>query len=158
MDNTINVVLKDTNGQESKTLYPVTLWRNIDDKPEWIYILEANGVFSGNYTDLSYGTANVSNASSTTININGAVPQHVISFEEDITGVTLSTNPSKGHSCHIMFVNTNSSDRNVTITHNNENGTRICPKGENLILTVKSGGYAEVDFLNIDDKIYVRGV
>lgn len=156
----INVTLKDTSGSEEKILYPQTLWGNVEDKPSWLTTLESNGVFSGNYTDLSYGTAATQTASSTTVSIAGTTPQHIISFSSPITGVTLSANPVVGHSCHVMFVNTDSSDQTVEITHDNTNGSgvRICPNAKNLILTVKSGGYAEVDFLNISNKIYVRGV
>lgn len=156
----INVTLKDTSGSEEKILYPQTLWGNIEGKPSWLTTLEQNGAFSGNYTDLSYDEPNKITASSTTVSLAGTTPQHIVSFSSAITGVTLSANPATGHSCHVMFVNTGSSDLTVTITHDNTNGSgvRICPDAENLTLTAKAGGYAEVDFLNIDNKIYVRGV
>ena len=111
---------------------------------------------SVSYTDVSYGTPNTITAASTTVSLAGTTPQHVVSFSSAITGVTLSANPTAGHSCHVMFVNTGSADLTVTITHDSTN--RICPGAADLTLTAKAGGYAEVDFLNIDSKIYVRGV
>lgn len=107
------------------------------------------------YSEIGY-TVNPVTASSSTVSLAGTTPLHVVTFGTAISGVTLSTNPAEGHSCHVLFYNSASSDLTVDIAH--DSTARICPQAANLSLTVKAGGYAEVDFLTANNKVYVRGV
>lgn len=54
----------------------------------------------------------------------------------------------------VIYVNDTSSSLTVGVSN-----TRYrTPNGELVVLTVPAGGYAEVNFLNIDGIIFVRGV
>ena len=68
--------------------------------------------------------------------------------------MTLSANPPAGHSCHIILTST--AERTVAIAHDATN--RVCPEAEDVSLAIKANGYAEINFLNANGKIYVRGI
>lgn len=118
-------------------------WAKEQNKPSYAYseigyevnTTTANGVYTG------------------AITIDGSKPLHVIAITGDVT-VTLSTNPSAGHSTHVLFTSTVA--RTVTINH--DNTSRVCPEAKNVTFNITANGYAEVDFLNANSKIYVRGV
>lgn len=95
----------------------------------------ANGVYTGNIT------------------IDGTKPLHVIAITGNVT-VTLSANPSDGHSSHVIFTST--AARTITINHNST--SMVCPEAENVALSLTANGYVEVDFLSANNKIFVRGV
>lgn len=110
--------------------------------------------YSGiNYT-VNTTTANGNYANAVTID--GSLPVHVIALTGAVTSLTLSTNPTAGHSTHIFFTNSTASDISISIAH--DATSRVCPGAEALDLTAVAGGYVEVDFLNANNKIYVRGV
>jgi hypothetical protein len=105
------------------------------------------------YPNLIYdlGTQSKSGA----LTIDGSIPLHVITCTGNISSVALSTNPPAGHSCHVIL--TASSEYTVAIAHDSTN--RICPNGEDPNpFTISAGGYVEIDFLNVNNKIYVRGI
>lgn len=90
----------------------------------------------------------------------GTDPIYVVTVTANISSVALTANPTAGHSCHVIFItdSNDSTDRTVAIAHDATN--RVCPAGADLSFTVpkNAGGYVEVDFLNANNKIYVRGV
>ena len=114
--------------------------------------------FSPTYANVSY-TATAVNGSGA-LTLAGTDPIYVVTVTANISSVALTANPSAGHSCHVIFVtdSSDSTDRTVAIAHDATN--RVCPAGADLSFTVpkNAGGYVEVDFLNADNKIYVRGV
>lgn len=110
------------------------------------------------YSEIGYGVSATSSAGGA-LSLAGTTPLHVITLNSAaVSGVTLSANPAAGHSCHIMFVNSTSADLTVDIAYDSTN--RITPDAGTLTLTVpaSNAGYAEVDFINVNSKIYVRGV
>lgn len=108
------------------------------------------------YGDVSYSVNAVTN-SSTSVSLAGTTPLHVVTTSVNITAVTLSANPAEGHSCHVIFANSGSSDLTVAVTHHSTN--RVCPGGTDPDpLTIPAGGYVEMDFLTANGKVYVRGV
>ena len=110
------------------------------------------------YSDVTY-TVYAPSATSGAISINyNNGPIQVISLSGNASSVSISNVPA-GHSCHVIFISSSSSDeRSIAIAHNAT--TMYTPDGEAMALTVpKSGsGYTEVDFINVNDIIYVRGV
>jgi hypothetical protein len=89
------------------------------------------------------------------ITIDGTKPIHVIALTGDVTSVTLASGktPSVGHICHVIFTGTGS----VSLVHNAT--SCVCPEGTNPEpLTIPSGGFVEVDFINANGKIYARCV
>lgn len=110
------------------------------------------------YGNVTYGVTATSHSSNTSLSLDGTTPLHIVSMTANISGLSLSANPSAGHSCHVMFVNESSADKTVQIAFDNTN--RITPDGSAVELTVpkSSAGYVEVDFLNVNGKIFVRGV
>lgn len=110
------------------------------------------------YSEIGY-TVSATSSAGGALSLAGTTPLHVITLTSAaVSGVTLSANPAAGHSCHIMFVNSTSADLTVDIAYDSTN--RITPDANTLTLTVpaSSAGYAEVDFINVNSKIYVRGV
>ena len=53
----------------------------------------------------------------------------------------------------IIYTNSSGSDLTVTVPT-----TYVTPKGEAIELTCVSGGYCEVNYLNVDGTIYARGL
>lgn len=134
--------------------YPTTLpasdvssWAKQSSKPSYVY------------SEIGYDLGSTTTSAGGALSLDGSKPLHVVNLTSAaVSGLTLSTNPSAGHSCHIIFTNSTSSDLTVAIAHDSTN--RVCPAGANLELTVpkNSAGYVEIDFLNVNGKIYVRGV
>lgn len=116
------------------------------------------GVVTLDYSDIGYTVhAPSATSGSITINYNNG-PIQVITLSGNASSVSTSNIPA-GHSCHIIFVSDSSStERTVAIAHNSS--TSCCPAGEALSLTVpgQGSGYTEVDFINVNNIIYVRGV
>lgn len=150
----------DVNGTSLGTVYAPTttgtsgqVWKSNGSGGEW-------GTVSASvaYGDVTY-TVYAPAATSGSINLdydNG--PVQVITLSGAATAVTVSNIPS-GHSMHVFFVsNSTSATRAITIANNTTN--RYCPSGANMSLTApkKNSGYCEVDFLNANSVIYVRGV
>lgn len=107
---------------------------------------------ASSYGDVTYSYATQSTSGA--VSIDGTIPLHIITCTGNVTGVTLSSNPPAGHSCHVIFTAT--SARTVAIAHDATN--RKCPGAANLSLSITANGYVEVDFLNANSVIYVRGV
>lgn len=106
------------------------------------------------YSSVGYTVNSVSN-SSTTLSLAGTTPIHVVTTTANITSLTLSTNPSEGHSCHVIL--TASSEKTVTIPASLTNF--VYPEGAGPIdLTIPANGYVEVDFIMSNNKVYVRAV
>lgn len=85
-------------------------------------------------------------------------PVQVITLSGNASSVSTSNIPA-GHSLHVIFKSSDASTSyTVAIAHNAT--TSNCPAGSALSLTVpgNSAGYTEVDFLNVNNVIYVRGV
>lgn len=144
-----SVILQDTNTNEQ--IYPLTLLDNV---------IASNGASIANYIsslinyeNVTY-TINAITSSGGTLSLDGTIPLHVVTLTGNISALQLSTNPPAGHSCHIIL--TASSEYTVAIAHDSTN--RVCPTAEDVSLTISAGGYAEIDFLNINNKIYVRGI
>lgn len=116
------------------------------------------GAVTLNYSDIGYTVyAPSATSGSITINYNNG-PIQVITLSGDVSSVNVSNVPA-GHSCHVIFVSNSASyTRSIAIAHNSS--TRCCPEGQDLSLTVpeQGNGYTEVDFLNANNIIYVRGV
>lgn len=142
------ITLKDK--QTNEPLYPITTLSSVisnNGDPMTTYI--NNQLTYGNIT---YGVN--ATTGSGAITLDGSIPLHVIQLSGNVSSVSLSVNPSSGHSCHVIF--TASSEYTVAIAHDATN--RVCPAAEDISLTIPAGGYAEIDFLNINNKIYVRGI
>lgn len=124
----------------------VSSWAKQSSKPSY------------NYSEISYAATAVSGSGALTLA--GTYPIYVVTVTANISSVSLTANPSAGHSCHIFFVtdSSDSTDRTVAIAHDSTN--RVCPNAEDISFTVpkNAGGYVEVDFLNANNKVYVRGV
>lgn len=109
------------------------------------------------YTNIGYNVYASSGSGTVTINYDNG-PIQVITLSGDVSSVNVSNVPA-GHSCHVIFVSNSASyTRSIAIAHNSS--TRCCPEGQDLSLTVpeQGNGYTEVDFLNANNIIYVRGV
>lgn len=105
------------------------------------------------YPEIGY-TVNATSSAGGTLSLAGTTPLHIITLTGNVSALTLSSNPIEGHSCHVIL--TSSSERTVAIAHDATN--RVCPKAEDISLTVAAGGYVEIDFLSANNKVYVRGV
>lgn len=147
----------DSNGTSLGTIYAPTttgtsgqVWKSNGSGGAW-------GSLS--YTDVTYTVYVPSSSSSGAISAdytNG--PVQVITLSGNASSVTTSNIPA-GHSLHIIFrSNSTSTTRTVAIAHNSS--TSCCPEGTALSLTVpkQGSGYTEVDFINVNSIIYVRGV
>ena len=113
------------------------------------------------YAQLGYATSHINGSGALTIA--GTDPVYVVTVSANISSVALQTNPTYGHSCHIIFKSADSSSYTVAI--GNDSVNRICPTSAGITLTVPAAGtgYVEVDFLNtgdstVGDEVYVRGV
>lgn len=136
-----------SNGTITIPLYPTTLpasdvqpWAKAASKPTYAY------------SEIGYEIQSTSSVGGA-ITIDGSKPLHIITLTGNVSGVTLSTNPSSGHYTHVIFTAAN--EQTIAIAHNSNT---ICPEGEDLELTIPAGGYVEVSFLNINNIIYVRGL
>ena len=99
----------------------------------------------------SVGTATTSGA----ISFNGSTYDvYVVTLNGNVSGITLSTRPAKGHECTVILYSA-STERTVVIANS---GIYKTPTGENLELTVPAGGYAEVNMLFDGTNVWVRGV
>lgn len=122
------------------------------DVPNWV----TNGSKpSYVYDEIGYEVTTVSTSGA--VSLIGTHPLYEITLTGNVSSVTLSTNPSVGHSCHVIFANQTASDLTVSMTHDSTN--RICAGGTDPDpLEVPAGGYAEVDFLNTNGRVYVNCV
>lgn len=78
----------------------------------------------------------------------------VVTCTGNITSVSLSALPKKGHEFHVIFYS--DSARTVTINHNDT--SCVLPEGSgSLILDVPAKGYAELNFIYDGVRTYVRG-
>ena len=143
-----NITLKDTSTDEA--LYPQTLMDNIYDAPSWV---KSSSKPSYAYSEIGY-TVNATSSAGGTLSLAGTTPLHVITLTGNVSALTLSTNPTEGHSCHVIL--TAASARTVAIAHDSTN--RVCPGAEDISLDIPAGGYVEIDFLTANSKVYVRGV
>lgn len=128
--------------------YPTTLpasdvssWAKASSKPSYAY------------SEIGY-SVNAVSSSGGTVSLAGTTPLHLVTLTGNVSALTLSSNPAEGHSCHVIF--TAAAKQTVAIAHNATN--RICPGAEDISLEVPAGGYVEIDFLTVDNKVYVRGV
>lgn len=119
-----------------------------------VKFLKGNGVWTvPTYGDINYSINTSSNVSGA-VSVDGTIPIHVLTLSGNVSSVSLSANPPEGHSCHIIFAS--ATTYTIAIAHHSTD--RICPEAKNVLLEVSAGGYIEVDFFNVDNKIYVRGV
>lgn len=105
------------------------------------------------YPEIGY-SVNATSSAGGTLSLAGTTPLHVVTLTGNVSALTLSSNPADGHSCHVIL--TSASERTVAIAHDATN--RVCPKAEDVSLTVAAGGYVEIDFLSANNKVYVRGI
>ena len=143
-----NITLKDSTTNES--LYPQTLMANIYDAPAWV---KASTKPAYGYGEIGY-TVSATTSAGGTLSLDGTVPLHIVTLTGNVSALALSINPTAGHSCHVVF--TAASDCTVAIAHDATN--RVCPKAEDVSLSIPAGGYVEIDFLTADSKVYVRGI
>lgn len=143
-----NITLKDTSTNEA--LYPQTLMANIYDAPAWI---KAANKPSYAYSEIGY-TVSATSSAGGTLSLAGTTPLHVVTLTGNVSALSLSANPAEGHSCHIIF--TAAAEYTVAIAHDSTD--RVCPKAEDVSLSIPAGGYVEIDFLTANSKVYVRGV
>ena len=106
------------------------------------------------YSEIGYSAYTATTSGALTLD-GSTYPLCCITLNGNISSVAFSSYPPAGHSCHIIFNNSGSSDYTVAIAH----GTLKCPEGQDVPLTVKAGGYAEIDVLHVENVAYfVRGV
>lgn len=129
------------------------VWKSNGSGGEW-------GNIISKYGDITYDVYVPSSNSSGALTLNfnnGPVQVHTVS-SANISSVSTSNIPA-GHSLHVIFRSDSASaTRTVAIAHNAT--TSCCPEGSALSLTVpeQGSGYTEVDFINVNNIIYVRGV
>lgn len=75
----------------------------------------------------------------------------VVNLSESIIA---EEHPEESHQTDVIYVNDTSSILTVDIS----NANYRTPNGEIVSITVPPGGYAEANFLNIGETIYVRGI
>ena len=119
----------------------VSAWAKASSKPSYAY------------SEIGYAVNAVSSAGGS-VSLVGTTPLHLVTLTGNVSALTLSSNPAEGHSCHVIF--TAAAKQTVVIAHDATN--RICPGAEDISLEVPAGGYVEIDFLTVDNKVYVRGV
>lgn len=105
------------------------------------------------YSEIGY-TVNTTTSAGGTLSLAGTTPLHVVTLTGNVSALTLSSNPSDGHSCHIIFIAND--EYTIAIAHDATN--RVCPEAEDISLTIPAGGYVEIDFLNANNKVFVRGI
>lgn len=137
-----------SSGVISLPTYPTSL--PASDVSSWA---KAASKPSYGYSEIGY-TINAITSAGGTLSLDGTTPLHVITLTGNVSALMLSTNPPAGHSCHVILTST--AERTVAIAHDSTN--RVCPEAADVSLTVKADGYVEIDFLNANGKIYVRGV
>ena len=110
-----------------------------------------------NYSQLAY-TRDTTTGNITTeggnLTLDGTNAIIKISTSGNISGISLSTLPENNHSCHLIVKNTATDSISLVM---NGNTTYICPEGE-VNITIAAGSYGELDLLNLDEEIFVRGV
>ena len=132
----------DSRLSDSRPSSDVYSWAKASSKPSYAY------------SEIDY-TVNAVTTSGA-ISLDGSTyPLHVVTLNGNASSVALSANPAAGHSCHVIFA-CGATSYTVAIAHDSTN--RICPEATDLSFTVPANGYVEVDFLNANSKIYVRGV
>jgi hypothetical protein len=111
-----------------------------------------------NYSDVGYTVATAADNGNTqgVITIDGTKPLTIITVTGAVSSVDLASGkaPEEGHSAHVIL--TAASDYSVSIAH--DSTSRVCPNAADISLTIKAGGYVEIDFINVNNKIYVRGI
>jgi len=116
------------------------------------------GSVDTNYSAITYAVSTTSDNGNTSgsVTIDGTKPLTILTVTGDITSLSLASGkmPVAGHSAHVML--TSSAARNVTIVHNSTSS--VCPSGSNVTLSIPADGFVEVDFINVNNKIYVRGI
>ena len=70
------------------------------------------------------------------------------------TDITFSETTDNNTQSNIVYLNNSGSDKLIVIIASN---TYRTPDGENITITVPSGGYGEVNILNINNIMFVRG-
>lgn len=127
----------------------------LDGIPSWSM---AQTKPSYEYTEIGYEVATAADNGNTAgiITIDGTKAVTVIALTGDVSSLDLASGkaPAAGHSAHVIL--SSASAHTVAIAH--DATVRVCPKGEDVSLSIPAGGYAEVDFLNANSKIFVRGV
>lgn len=110
-----------------------------------------------NYSQLAY-TRDTTTGNITTegghLTLDGTNAIIKISTSGNISGISLSTLPENNHSCHLIVKNI--ATGNISLIMNG-NTTYICPEG-NVNITIAAGSYGELDLLNLDGEIFVRGI
>ena len=109
---------------------------------------------SYSYSEIGYALGSTTTSAGGSLSLDGTTPVHVVTLTGNVSALSLSSNPPAGHSCHVIFTAT--SEYTVAIAHDSTN--RVCPEATDLSFTVPANGYVEIDFLNANSKIYVRGV
>ena len=108
------------------------------------------------YGEITYNTYTATTSGALTLNIS-TYPLCCITLNGNVSSVSFSGYPAAGHSGHVIFYNSGSSDYTVNIAHGS--GSIKCPEAKDIALTVKAGGYAEIDVLHVSGVAYfVRGV
>lgn len=110
------------------------------------------------YDEIGYEVATAADNGNTAgiITIDGTKAVTVIALTGDVSSLNLASGkaPAAGHSAHVILAA--AAARTVAIAH--DATVRVCPGGEDVSLSIPAGGYVEVDFLNANSKIWVRGV
>lgn len=78
----------------------------------------------------------------------------IVSVSSDMTAVECPISLNRGWGCTVVYENTEQ-DRDFYITIKSEYKT---PDGSPLEITCPAGGYCEVNWINVNGTIYVRGV
>ena len=152
-----DVVSPSTSGQGGSVgLMLPTDKEKLNNLPSWS---QAANKPSYTYNEIGYNVATAADNGNTAgiITIDGTKPLTVLTLTGDVSSLDLAAGktPSAGHSTHVILYSANAC--NVSIAH--DPTVRVCPKeSEGISLSIVAGGYAEVDFLNAGDKIFVRGV
>ena len=113
----------------------------------------ATETYVGNQIAVDH-TVQTSTSSGGTLSLDGSKAMHLVTLTGNVSALTLSTNPTSGYSTHIIFTAT--SEYTVAIAYDSTN--RITPDADDVTFTVPADGYVEINFLNLNNKIFVRGV
>ena len=91
------------------------------------------------------------------VTLDGSYDIILVKLSGSVSGIIFnSSSTDDGKECHVIFTSETGEDLNVLI---NGSENLILPDGESeLSLLVPGNGYAEINFLNISNILYVRGI
>lgn len=85
--------------------------------------------------------------------LNAAAGFSYVQITSNLTNVVCPVSLSNGQQHHVVYDNPGSTDYTIAIST-----SYSTPDGEAIELTVPGGGYAEINYLKLNNKVFVRAV